>query len=65
MTNRSLLLSMFCIASIAPLAQANDFPTRARVEFVLACMKESKALPEDSLYNCSCAIDVIADKVSY
>jgi len=44
---------------------ANDFPTRARVEFVLACMSESKTSQQESMYKCSCAIDAIADKVSY
>jgi len=48
-----------------PLAYANDFPTRARVEFVLDCMRASKAPPEESMYKCSCAIDEIADKVDY
>ena len=51
--------------AIAPIAQANDFPTRARVEFVLDCMRSSKAQPQESMYKCSCAIDAIADKVSY
>ena len=46
-------------------AYANDFPTRARVEFVLGCMKESKASPQESMYKCSCAIDVIAEKMNY
>ena len=49
----------------APIGHANDFPTRARVEFVLTCMRESKAPPQESMYKCSCAIDAIADKVSY
>lgn len=53
------------ILGFAPLAQANDFPTRARVEFVLACMRESKAPPQESMYKCSCAIDAIAEKVRY
>jgi hypothetical protein len=44
---------------------ANDFPTRARVEFVLTCMRESKAPQPESMYKCSCAIDAIADKVPY
>jgi hypothetical protein len=57
-----LLLLML---AVAPLAQANDFPTRARVEFVLDCMRSSKANPQESMYKCSCAIDVIADKVKY
>ena len=56
------LLVLLCAA---PLAHANDFPTRARVEFVLACMRDSKAPPQESMYKCSCAIDAIADKVRY
>ena len=56
------LLFLICAA---PLAHANDFPTRARVDFVLGCMRESKAPPQESMYKCSCAIDVIADKVHY
>ena len=49
----------------APVIHANDFPTRARVEFVLTCMRESKAPQQESMYKCSCAIDAIAEKVSY
>ena len=59
---RHALLLLICAA---PLARANDFPTRARVEFVLGCMRDSKAPPQESMYKCSCAIDVIADKVHY
>ena len=46
-------------------ARANDFPTQARVEFVLDCMRSSKASPQESMYKCSCAIDNIAAKVDY
>ena len=56
---------LFSLLLAAPLAAANDFPTRARVEFVLACMQESKAPPTESMYKCSCAIDAIAAKVRY
>lgn len=42
----------------------NDFPTSARVEYVLACMREQRASPA-ALYQCSCAIDAIAAKVTY
>ena len=62
MRMRHALLLALCAA---PLAYANDFPTRARVEFVLTCMRESKAPPQESMYKCSCAIDAIADKVTY
>lgn len=57
--------TLWLILLFAPFAHANDFPTRARVEFVLTCMRESKAPPQESIYKCSCAIDAIADKVRY
>ncbi len=60
-TRYALLLILCC----APLALANDFPTQARVEFVLTCMRESKASQQESMYKCSCAIDAIAEKVPY
>ena len=63
MRSRSLLL--LTLLSVVPVVHANDFPTRARVEFVLACMRDSKASPQESMYKCSCAIDAIADKVRY
>jgi len=56
-----LMLTMAIVAS----ASANDFPTRARVEFVLSCMRESKVPQQEAKYKCSCAIDAIADKVDY
>ena len=59
---RCALLSTLLITS---LACANDFPTRARVEFVLTCMRESKAPPQESMYKCSCALDGIAERVTY
>ncbi len=59
---RYALLSALFVTSVG---YANDFPTRARVEFVLTCMSESKTSRQESMYKCSCAIDAIADKVSY
>jgi hypothetical protein len=59
---RYALLLVLCVA---PFGYANDFPTRARVDFVLTCMRETKAPPQESMYKCSCAIDAIADKVDY
>ena len=50
---------------LAGVAIANDFPTQARVEFVLDCMRSSKVSPQESMYKCSCAIDNIAAKVDY
>jgi hypothetical protein len=57
----TLLLTL----ALVGLARANDFPTQARVEFVLDCMRSSKASPQESMYKCSCAIDNIAAKVDY
>jgi len=53
------------LATAAPLlAAANDFPTQARVEYVLSCMRDND-MRQDALYKCSCAVDAIAEKVSY
>ena len=53
------------VQSDGVVVHANDFPTRARVEFVLDCMRSSKAPAEEAMYKCSCAIDEIAGKVDY
>ncbi len=57
-----LLLALLLPAAASA---ANDFPTVARVEYVLDCMREAKTPPQESLYKCSCVIDNIAQKVSY
>jgi hypothetical protein len=44
---------------------ANDFPTNARVEYVVGCMKDYRGNSQEALYKCSCAIDAIADRMSY
>ena len=46
-------------------AVANDFPTQARVEYVLACMNERGGQSYDTLYLCVCAIDRIAAGITY
>ena len=43
----------------------NDFPTLARVEYVLQCMLERGGQNYDNLYHCTCAADTIASKMSY
>jgi len=53
-----------CAAAASPFAFANDFPTQARVEYALACMRDH-GMAQESLYKCSCAIDAIAEKVKY
>jgi len=59
-----MILALFPALFALP-AYANDFPTRARVEYVLACMQDGKMPAQEAMYKCSCAIDAIAAKVSY
>ena len=44
---------------------ANDFPTQARVEYVLRCMDANGGQNYDTLYGCVCSIDRIAESFSY
>lgn len=56
----ALMLACFLPAT----AQANDFPTTDRVEYVLECMMEHQG-KQEYLYKCSCTIDQIALAVPY
>lgn len=53
------------LATFAGTCVANDFPTQARVEFVLSCMNERGEQSYDTLYPCVCMIDRIAQDMSY
>ena len=46
-------------------ARANDFPTQARVEFVLGCMNEQGGQSYDTLYKCVCLVDAIAAEMGH
>jgi len=46
-------------------AGANDFPTQARVEYILRCMDSHGGQKYENLYSCTCVIDKIADKIPY
>jgi hypothetical protein len=56
-----LVLSTICATS----ALANDFPTQARVEFVIGCMEAHGGQSYDTLYPCICSIDKVATQVSF
>lgn len=45
--------------------ETNDFPTLARVEYVLQCMQENGGQNYNNLYHCTCSADKIASKMSY
>ena len=55
------LSSLSVMTSVA----ANDFPTQARVEFVLNCMGERGGQSYDTLYPCICVVDRIASQMPY
>jgi hypothetical protein len=57
-----LLLPAFLAAPV--MAQAHDFPTSGRVEYVLECMQKHDGKYE-FLYKCSCVIDRIAEALPY
>jgi hypothetical protein len=51
---------------IAPsLSHSNDFPTQARVEYVLQCMELHGGQSYDTLYPCVCSVDKIAAEMSH
>jgi hypothetical protein len=43
---------------------ANDYPTSARADYVLGCMT-ANGNTHEALYQCSCAIDTIANQIPY
>ena len=60
-----LCTAMLCISSAAGAdSPVNNYPTVARVEFVQECIATHGGKLEN-LYQCSCAIDRIANALSY
>ncbi|HYE50020.1 MAG TPA: hypothetical protein VEB20_10560 [Azospirillaceae bacterium] len=52
-------------AAQAPAAPvANDYPTQARVDYVLGCMA-TNGNTREAVRKCSCSIDFIAGEISY
>lgn len=65
---------LVALAALAPLCahpnagatdKSNDFPTLARVEYVLRCMDYHGGQIYESMYSCVCSIDRIATEFSY
>jgi hypothetical protein len=46
-------------------AGANDFPTNARVEYVLECLREHPGSEYEFVQKCSCALDRLAERYKY
>jgi len=68
--SQGLSLVVLTVASLWPTAAVrgappvHDYPTQARVEFVNECVA-SHGNSLANVYQCSCAIDRIADRLSY
>ncbi|WP_104205190.1 hypothetical protein [Billgrantia saliphila] len=60
---RPLVLATLLL-SLPWAAQANDYPTEARVDYVLGCMA-SNGNNYLTMQKCSCSIDVIAEHLPY
>ncbi len=63
----TLVASVLMLVSpllFAPSAQANDYPTETRVDYVLGCMA-ANGNSYLTMQKCSCSIDVIAEHLSY
>jgi hypothetical protein len=63
--NKVTSASALCALFLSSLAHANDFPTQARVEYVLGCMESRGGQKYENLYACICVIDKIAEKIAY
>jgi len=48
-----------------PTQAVNDFPTQARVEYVMQCMQEHGGQNYDNLYHCVCMVDQIGGSMPY
>ena len=62
--NIFMLLLVLCVMLFSEMSMANDFPTQARAEYVFACMS-SNGQTSEMLTKCSCAIDAIAEQMTY
>jgi hypothetical protein len=61
---KRLLLLLPALLAMPVAAQAHDYPTSGRVEYVLECMQKHDGKYE-FLYKCSCVIDRIAEAIPY
>ena len=60
----AFIVAAACLA-FPGLSQSNDYPTQARVEYVLQCMSKHGGANYDTLYPCVCSIDKIAAALPY
>lgn len=61
---RLSVAAAFCHVLWPSAAMANDYPTEARAEYVVACLSHN-AENGAALRQCACAIDKIASRLTY
>lgn len=57
--------SLVLILALPATSSANDFPTQARVEYVLQCAKDYGGQSYKNIYGCICMIDQIAEAMPF
>lgn len=60
-----LIGALLAFSTAGNTAWASDFPTLARVEYVIGCMNRLGAQVYENMYACSCSIDKIAATIDY
>src|SRR5947209_7939545 len=60
----ALLAGGLVLAGACAAAAANDYPTEARVDYVIGCMA-SNGQTQEAMRKCSCSIDKIAETIPY
>lgn len=60
----SFALGIMLLARAVHADDLNDYPTKARVDYVFGCMK-ANGETQHSLEQCSCSIDIIASILPY
>ncbi len=60
-----LLAASACAASAHADLPAHNYPTIDRVRFVMECMRDHPGSAYEMTNKCSCALDRIADKMTY
>jgi hypothetical protein len=61
----ALAAALLTVHAACAAPPANNYPTFARVQYVEECMRGGRGGIMAGLYQCSCAIDHIADHLSY
>ncbi len=62
---KTVLCSLVGLAGWCGPVVANDFPTLARVEYVIGCMNRLGPQVYENMYACSCSLDKVAATISY